>query len=167
MDRGKPAAEFQRVSKCLIGKMPYCFGVGLGFTSGEGEASGPPLRASRRVSWRPVRRSCRPCLRASTRAWRRVFAGEGEGEAVSVTAPFSGLGAGVGSAAKTLDSAIKPRIVARSRICFIIVIWGFCSRRIIFSRCSLVNHGSSQSYSTDGSLPIKHLEKREVLQTDG
>jgi hypothetical protein len=63
--------------------------------SGVGVAFGP-LRASLRVS--------RPFLRASTRVRRRVFfSGDAVGDALSVTAPFAGLGAGVGSAAKTLD----------------------------------------------------------------
>jgi hypothetical protein len=81
-----------------------------------GEAFGS-FRASLRVS--------RPFLRASTRVRRRVFfAGDGDGDAVSVTADFAGLGAGVGSAAKTLASAIKPMAAARSRMCFIIIyIW--------------------------------------------
>jgi hypothetical protein len=74
----------------------YCFGVGVGAAfSGVGEAFGS-FRASLRVS--------RPFLRASTRVRRRVFfSGDGVGDALSVTAPFAGLGVGVGSAAKTLD----------------------------------------------------------------
>lgn len=96
----------------------YCFGVGVaaGF-AGEGVAFG---------SLRAVLRSSRPVLRASTRVRRRVFffAGDAVGDALSVTAPFAGLGAGVGSAAKTLDSAIKPIAAARSRMCFIIMISG-------------------------------------------
>ena len=74
----------------------YCFGVGVAAApAGVGVAFGP-LRASLRVS--------RPVLRASTRVRRRVFfSGDAVGDALSVTAPFAGLGAGVGSAAKTLD----------------------------------------------------------------
>ena len=98
----------------------YCFGVGVAAApSGVGVAFG----------------SLRAFLRASTRVRRRVFffAGDGDGDAVSVTAPFAGLGAGVGSAAKTLDSAIKPMARARIRMRFIIIIsglllnWGFLS----------------------------------------
>jgi hypothetical protein len=57
---------------------------------------------------------------------RRVFfSGDAVGDALSfVTAPFAGLGDGVGSAAKALDSAIRPMAAARSRICFIIIISG-------------------------------------------
>ena len=95
----------------------YCFGVGVAAAfSGVGEAFGS-FRASLRVS--------RPFLRASTRVRRRVFfSGDGEGDALSVTAPFAGLGLGSGSAAKALDCAIKPMAAARGRICFIIVISG-------------------------------------------
>jgi hypothetical protein len=108
-------ARCEQIAKNKI----YCFGAGEAFASGVGEAFG----------------CLRDCLRASTRARRRVvfFAGDGEGDAVSVTAPFAGLGAGVGSAAKTLDSAIKPMARARIRICLIISIsgllldWGFFS----------------------------------------
>jgi hypothetical protein len=65
---------------------------------------------------------------------RRVFfAGDGDGDAVSVTADFAGLGAGVGSAAKTLASAIKPMAAARSRMCFIIVISGLSFKWGLFS----------------------------------
>ena len=56
---------------------------------------------------------------------RRVFfSGDGVGDALSVTAPFAGLGVGSGSAAKTLDCAIKPMAAARRRMCFIIIIPG-------------------------------------------
>jgi hypothetical protein len=72
----------------------YCFGLGEAFAAGEGEADGP-FRASLR--------SVRPVRRASTRVRRRVFFGDADGDAVSVTAAFAGLGAGVGSAANTLD----------------------------------------------------------------
>ena len=92
-------------------KKTYCCGVGVAAAfSGVGVAFG----------------SLRAFLRACTRARRRVFffAGDGDGDAVSITAPFAGLGAGVGSAAKTLDWAIKPMAAARGRICFIIVISG-------------------------------------------
>ena len=76
-------------------------------------------------SLRASLRSCRPFLRASTRVRRRVFfSGDGEGDALSVTAPFAGLGLGSGSAAKTLDCAIKPMAAARRRLCFIIIISG-------------------------------------------
>ena len=97
--------------------MTYCFGVGVAAAfSGVGVAFGS-LRASLR--------SCRPFLRASTRVRRRVFfSGDGEGDALSVTAPFAGLGLGSGSAAKTLDCAIKPMAAARRRLCFIIIISG-------------------------------------------
>jgi hypothetical protein len=61
----------------------YCFGVGVAAAfSGVGVAFGS-FRASLRVS--------RPFLRASTRVRRRVFF---YGDALSVTAPFAGLGAG-------------------------------------------------------------------------
>jgi hypothetical protein len=40
------------------------------------------------------------------------------GDALSVTAPFAGLGAGVGSAGETLDSAMKLMATAKSRMCF-------------------------------------------------
>jgi hypothetical protein len=97
----------------------YFFGVGVGEAfCGVGEAFGS-LRASLRSS--------RPVLRASTRVRRRVFfsVGDAVGDALSfVTAPFAGLGAGVGSAAKTLDSAIKPMAAAISRIRFSIIISG-------------------------------------------
>jgi hypothetical protein len=63
---------------------------------------------------------------------RRVFFA-GDGDAVSVTADFAGLGAGVGSAAKTLASAIKPMAAARSRMCFIIVISGLSFKWGLFS----------------------------------
>jgi hypothetical protein len=65
---------------------------------------------------------------------RRVFfAGDGDGDAVSVTADFAGLGAGVGSAAKTLASAIKPMAAARSRMCFIIIyIWFVVQVKFLF-----------------------------------
>jgi hypothetical protein len=85
-----------------------------------GEAFGA-LRASLRSS--------RPVLRDSTRVRRRVFFSDGDadGAALSlVTAPFAGLGDGVGSAAKTLDSAIKPMTAARSRMGFIIIISLVC-----------------------------------------
>ena len=74
----------------------YCFGVGVASAfSGVGELFGS-FRASLRVS--------RAFLRASTRVRRRVFfSGDGEGDAFSVIVSFAGLGAGVGSAAKTLD----------------------------------------------------------------
>jgi hypothetical protein len=93
----------------------YCPGVGVAFASGVGEAFGA-LRASLRAS--------RPVLRASTRVRRRVFFA-GDGDAVSVAASFAGLGDGVGSAAKRLESAISPRTAARSIMRFIIVISGF------------------------------------------
>jgi hypothetical protein len=95
----------------------YCFGVGVAFASGVGVGEACPFRASLRVA--------RPFLRASTRVRRRVFfSGDGVGDALSVTAPFAGLGVGVGSAAKTLDCAIKPMAAARGRMCFIIMISG-------------------------------------------
>jgi hypothetical protein len=74
----------------------YCFGVGVAAAfSGVGVAFGS-FRASLRVS--------------------RPFG--------AVTAPFAGLGVGSGSAAKTLDCAIKARAAARTRMCFIIIyIW--------------------------------------------
>jgi hypothetical protein len=74
----------------------YCCGVGVAAAfSGVGVAFGC-FRASLRVS--------RPFLRASTRVRRRVFfSGDGVGDALAETAPFAGVGAGVGSAAKTLD----------------------------------------------------------------
>ena len=106
----------------------YCFGVGVAAAfSGVGVAFGS-FRASLRVS--------RPFLRASTRVRRRVFfSGDAVGDALSfVTAPFAGLGDGVGSAAKALDSAIRPMAAAKGRMCFIIIIsglsfkWGFFFR---------------------------------------
>jgi hypothetical protein len=74
----------------------YCCGVGVAAAfSGVGVAFGS-FRDSLRVS--------RPFLRASTRVRRCVFfSGDGVGDALPVTASFAGLGAGVGSAAKTLD----------------------------------------------------------------
>ena len=85
--------------------------MGVAFASGVGEAFG----------------CLRAVLRDSTRVRRRVFffAGDGDGDAPSIAAPFAGLGAGVGSAAKTLDSAIRPRVAARSIKRFIIVISAF------------------------------------------
>jgi hypothetical protein len=84
----------------------YCFGLGEAFAAGEGEADGP----------------FRAVLRASTRARRRVFfAGDADGDAVSVTAAFAGLGAGVGSAANTLDSATSPMAADRTKMCLIIL----------------------------------------------
>lgn len=97
---------------------PYFFGVGLAAAfSGVAVAFGS-LRASLRSS--------RPVLRSSTRVRRRVFFfdGDADGLAVSVTAAFPGLGVGVGSAAKTLEEAIKQMAAARSGICFIIIISG-------------------------------------------
>jgi hypothetical protein len=88
----------------------YCFGVGEAFVVGVGEVFG----------------SFRAFLRVSTRARRRVFcfSGDADGDAVSVTAAFPGLGVGVGSAAKTLDSAINPLAAARTRMCLIIInVW--------------------------------------------
>jgi hypothetical protein len=126
----------------------YCPGVGVAFASGVGEAFGA-LRASLRAS--------RPVLRASTRVRRRVFfSGEGDGDAVPVAAPLAGLGDGVGSAAKTLESAIRPRIAARRIMRFIIVISGFLQRRFfateaesarffseLIDNCSLLRQSSA------------------------
>jgi hypothetical protein len=94
----------------------YCFGLGEAFAAGDGEADGF-LRASLR--------SERPVLRASTRARRRVFfSGDADGDAVSVTAAFPGLGDGDGSAANTLDSAMSPMAADRTKMCLIIYyIW--------------------------------------------
>src|SRR5271157_1557356 len=83
--------RYRLISKSRKNKT-YCFGVGVAAAfSGVGVAFGS-LRASLR--------SCRAVLRASTRVRRRVFffSGDGDGDALSVTAPFSGLGVGVGSA---------------------------------------------------------------------
>jgi hypothetical protein len=94
----------------------YCPGVGVAFASGVGEAFG----------------ALRAFLRASTRVRRCVFF-PGEGDAVSVAAPLAGLGDGVGSAAKTLESAIRPRTAARRIMRFIIVVSGFVSKEVLFS----------------------------------
>jgi hypothetical protein len=61
---------------------------------------------------------------------RRVFFfdGDADGLAVSVIAAFPGLGVGVGSAAKTLEEAIKQTAAARRGICFIIIISGLSSK---------------------------------------
>jgi len=106
----------QKIIRSLKNRI-YCFGVGVAAAfPGVGEAFGS-FRASLRVS--------RPFLRASTRVRRRVFfSGDGEGDALSIAAPFAGLGLGSGSAAKTLDCAIKPMAAARRRMCFIIIISG-------------------------------------------
>jgi hypothetical protein len=84
-------------------------GLGEAFAAGDGEADAP-FRAD---------------LRASTRARRRVFfAGDADGDAVSVTAAFPGLGDGDGSAANTLDSAISPMAADKTKTCLIIYnIW--------------------------------------------
>jgi hypothetical protein len=59
--------------------------------------------------------------------------GEGDGDAASVAAPCAGLGDGAGSAAKRLESAIRPRIAARRIMRFFIVIFGFVQRRFFFA----------------------------------
>ena len=98
------------------------------------------FRASLRVS--------RPFLRASTRVRRRVFfSGDGEGDALSIAAPFAGLGLGSGSAAKTLDCAIKPMAAARGRMCLIIIISGLSFKLgFIFSAEAWPTHALLRAY---------------------
>jgi hypothetical protein len=76
-------------------------GLGEAFAAGEGE--GDPFRAA---------------LRARRRAF---FDGDAVGDAVSVTAAFPGLGDGDGSAASTLESAIRPIIADKTKMCLIII----------------------------------------------
>ena len=69
----------------------------------------------------------------STRARRRVFfSGDADGDAVSVTAAFPGLGDGDGSAANTVDSAMSPMAADRTKMCLIIYYIWFGVRMGVF-----------------------------------
>ena len=85
-------------------------------------------------------------LRACTRARRRVFlAGDADGDAVSVTASFPGLGDGDGSAANTLDSAISPMATDKTKRCLIIYNIWFLVRVGVFLAAEVRPTRSSQT----------------------
>ena len=80
--------------------------------------------------------------------------GRGKGEAASVAAPFAGLGDGVGSAAKTLESAIRPKTAARIRVRFSIDVSVFFVQGGPFL-LKPGRHGSSRSLSTNYSMLLR------------